>query len=164
MIRTLTGKDADAYAALRHEMLVEAPLAFASSPEDAAAQTLEQTRETLGRGPESVVFGAFEPELVGAVGIYRDPHVKASHKAYVWGMYVRPAHRARGIAAGLLEAALAHATKLRGIDQVQLGVSSAAPEARRLYQRAGFEQWGAEPDALRHRGDSIVEYHLTRRL
>jgi ribosomal protein S18 acetylase RimI-like enzyme len=164
VIRILAANDAEAYARLRHEMLVDAPLAFASSPEDAVAPSLDDTRERLERAPESVVFGAFEPELVGAVGIYRDPHVKAAHKAHVWGMYVAPAHRSRGLARALLDATLEHAAKLPGVECVQLGVSSAAPAARHLYERAGFEEWGAEPDALRHGGEAIVKFHLARRL
>jgi len=39
-------------------------------------------------------------------------------------------------------------------------VTERAPEARRLYERAGFELWGTEPDALRHAGESVTEYHL----
>jgi ribosomal protein S18 acetylase RimI-like enzyme len=110
------------------------------------------------------VLGAFEPELIGAVGLYRDPHLKASYKVHIWGMYVAPAYRSQGIARGLLDAAIAHAAKLSGVEWIHLGVSSAAPAARRLYESAGFEEWGAEPDALRHAGQSAVEYHLARRL
>lgn len=160
MIRTLLEEDAEAYLQLRREMLVDSPLSFASSPEDAGAATLDDTRRRLRRAPESVTFGAFEPGLVGAVGIYRDTHAKASHKAHVWGLYVVPAHRSRGLARALLDTALQHAAKLPGVEWVQLGVSSAAPAARRLYERAGFEAWGSEPDAIRHGGESVVEYHM----
>ena len=32
--------------------------------------------------------------------------------------------------------------------------------ARRLYERAGFEIWGTEPEALRHDGQSVAEHHM----
>jgi RimJ/RimL family protein N-acetyltransferase len=164
MIRVLAIADADAYFELRRESLREDPLAFASSPEDDIAASSEAVRELLARAPESVVIGAFEPDLIGAVGLYRDPHLKASHKAHLWGMYVTPASRRNGVASGLLAAALQHAAGLPGICWVHLGVSSAAPTAQRLYERAGFSTWGVEPDALRHNGQTAIEYHLAMRL
>ena len=59
----------------------------------------------------------------------------------VWGMYVAPGQRGHGVGVDLLEAALQHARGLPGVSWVHLAVTSAAPEARRLYERAGFEVW-----------------------
>ena len=77
MIRQLQVDDAAAYFELRREMLIDSPLAFASSPSDDLFASVEATREQLRRAPESVIFGAFEPDLVGTVGLYRDRHVKS---------------------------------------------------------------------------------------
>jgi RimJ/RimL family protein N-acetyltransferase len=79
-------------------------------------------------------------------------------------MYVVPGHRRQGIAADLLQAALRHARLLPGVSWVHLSVSSAAPGARRLYERTGFEVWGTEPEALRHDGQSVVEHHMALHL
>ena len=163
-IRTLCADDADAYAALRRRALLDAPLAFGASPSDDLAASSDAVREQLRHGPESVILGAFRDQLVGAVGVLRDRHLKAAHKVRVWGMYVVPQHRRRGIAAELLAAAIAHARSLPGVESVHLIVSSAAPGARRLYERAGFQVWGTEPDALRHEGQSVVEHHMVLRL
>jgi GNAT superfamily N-acetyltransferase len=132
-------------------MLIDSPLAFVSSPSDDLFASLETTRERLQRGTESMIFGAFDPELVGAVGLYRDRHVKSSHKAHLWGMFVTPDHRHRGIAFDLLKFTLDRARHLTGVSWVQLSVSSAAPAAR-------------EPDALRLDGQSVIEYHMALRL
>ena len=43
-------------------------------------------------------------------------------------------------------------------------MTSDAPEARRLYERAGFVSWGTEPDALRHEGRSVSETNMSYRL
>lgn len=164
MIRELRDDDAQEYAELRREALLESPLAFASSPADDVASSPEAVRELLRRTPESVIIGAFRKHLIGAVGLHRDRHLKSSHKVHLWGMYVVPSHRRRGVASELLEAALRHARALPGVSWIHLTVSSAAPGAQRLYERAGFRVWGTEPDALRHNGETVVDYHMAMHL
>ena len=164
MIRALEPHDAEVYVALRREALAESPLAFAASPADDFAGQAARVRESLARAPDWVLFGAFAPELVGTVGLFRDRHLKAAQRMHLWGMYVTPAQRRRGLAAALLAAALDHARQLEGVSWVRLSVTSAAVEARRLYERAGFELWGTEPDALRHAGESLTEHHLALHL
>jgi len=163
-IRLLTIEDAIDYAALRTEMLLQSPLAFASSPESDLASNPDTAREQLSRAPDSVIIGGFLDRLVGAVGVYRHRHPKAAHKAFAWGMYVMPDARGQGIGGQLLAAAIRHAELMPGVEWLHLSVSSAAKEARRIYEAAGFEQWGTEPDSLRHGGDSVEELHYARRL
>lgn len=164
MIRELRDGDIEAYVELRREALRASPLAFAASPDDDLVSSVEAVREQLRHAPESTILGAFRPGLVGAVGLYRDRHVKSSHKMHLWGMYVDPGHRRQGVGTELLEAALRHAAALPGVSWVHLAVSSAAPEARRLYERAGFCLWGTEPEAIRHRGRAAVEHHMALHL
>jgi GNAT superfamily N-acetyltransferase len=153
LIRPLSEEDLEAYAVLRQRALMEAPLAFAASPEtDVAIQ--------VGKAPEWMLFGAFAPELAGAAGLIRMRHPKAAHKLHLWGMYVLPSHRRRGLAAALLAAAVQHARSMDGIAWIQLGVTDAASEARRVYERAGFVSWGREPDALRWAGESVEQEHM----
>jgi ribosomal protein S18 acetylase RimI-like enzyme len=163
MIRALTEDDVAEYVALRQESLRHAPLAFSASPEDDFA-TAVRLRAELRRGPEWVIYGAFRPQLAGFVGLMRDRHLKASHKAHIWGMYVAPDHRRAGVAAALLDAAIGHARSLSGVTWVHLSVNSSAPEARRLYERAGFVHWGSEPDALIYNGQATLEHHMALRL
>lgn len=164
VIRLLGDDDVEAYVELRRQALDEAPLAFGASREDDVVADAGAVREQLRRTPESVIFGAFDERLVGCAGLYRDRHVKASHKAYLWGMYVAPGHRRRGLGAGLLRAVLRHATSLQDLDWVELSISTAAPDARRLYEANGFTAWGTEPDALRHDGRTASLVHMARRI
>ncbi|HEX2061260.1 MAG TPA: GNAT family N-acetyltransferase [Thermoanaerobaculia bacterium] len=149
MIRLLGEEDAAAYTALRRQALLELPLAFSAAPE---------TDRPFGQG--QIIFGAFEPSLVGFVGVFRDRHRKTAHKMHVWGMYVAPHARGRGLGAALLDAAIAHARTIDGVSSVTLSVTDAAPAARRLYERAGFRVWGTEPDALRAEGSSVAQHHM----
>jgi ribosomal protein S18 acetylase RimI-like enzyme len=164
MIRKLGAEDAEAYLELRRRALLDAPAAFAASPEDDLIATVELFREQLQRAPDSVVIGAFGEQLVGMVGLYRDRHRKSAHTLHLWGMYVAPEQRRSGIGAQLLATALEHASTVPGVEWVRLSVSDAAPGAQRLYERAGFRVWGSEPDALRVGAEALVEHHMALRL
>ena len=60
----------------------------------------------------------------------------------------------------LLDAAIQHARSLDGAASVHLSVSESATAARHLYERAGFETWGVEPDAIRFEAKSASERHM----
>jgi ribosomal protein S18 acetylase RimI-like enzyme len=140
--------------------LLDAPLAFLSSPEDDLAQSAENMKDLLDRGPDSIVIGAESGRLLGMLGVYRAHPAKAAHKANIWGMYVVPEHRGAGIARNLLQSALAHARSWDGIASVHLSVAETAKAARHLYESEGFSIWGTEPDALRHGHEAVTEYHM----
>jgi ribosomal protein S18 acetylase RimI-like enzyme len=163
-VSMLTPDDAEAFAGLRREALLDSPLAVAASPDADLAADLGHARQQHAGAPDNAVFGAFRERLVGCVGIWRDRHIKLDHKAHVWGMYVAPTHRRHGLGAELLLAAIGHAESLRGVDWVQLSVSSASPGARRLYEGYGFCVWGTEEDAMRYEDAVTTEYHMALRL
>jgi ribosomal protein S18 acetylase RimI-like enzyme len=160
LIRLLTESDIQAFVEMRRRALIDAPLAFGASPDDDFAATAEAVRASLARAPEWVIAGAFDEALRGAVGLFRDRHRKAAHKAHLWGMYVEPQWRGRGIGRALLDAAVAHARTLEGVTTIRLSVSSAATAAQRLYESAGFETWGIEPDAMLHDGTVVGQAHM----
>lgn len=156
-VRPLRTTDTGAYRELRAESLLDTPLAFSASPGDDVMQQ-RLIEPTSGW----ILFGAFDGErLVGAAGFLRESRRKAAHKAHLWGMYVTPSHRQRGIGGMLLEAVVEHARATR-VEWLHLGVSTDA--ARRLYERAGFVAWGTERDALRHDGLSADEVRMALRL
>jgi RimJ/RimL family protein N-acetyltransferase len=164
-VRILQEPDAEAYAELRREALLDSPLAFASSPADDVAGDIDAVRALLRRGPESVVLGTFDDRrLIASAGLYRDRHVKAAHRAHLWGLYVRPSYRRQGLGARVVRAVLRHAESLPGVDCVELSVSSEAPGALRLYESLGFRTWGTEPDALRYEGRTASQHHMLVRL
>ena len=164
MIRPLCEKDVDPYIALRQRALRENPLAFSSSAENDFASSRESLLPGLQRAPEWMLFGTFDPVLAGSVGLMRARHAKAAHRMQVWGMYVAPEHRSRGLGGQLLEAAIAHARALQDVEWIDLSVTSVADAARRLYERAGFVSWGTSVDALRCEGHVADERHMALRL
>jgi len=164
VIRRLTPDDARELTRLRLEALQTEPCAFAQSPDEAAATPLEQVAELL-RVEGSFVMGAFvDGTLVGMVGFVRGRHHKTSHKGHLWGVYVTTSARHQGVGRQLLAAAIAEARALPGLTQITLAVSADHPEAEHLYERAGFEVYGLEPDALRVDGRAIDQDLMFLRL
>ncbi|MDA1265330.1 MAG: GNAT family N-acetyltransferase [Planctomycetota bacterium] len=161
-IRRLTPDDAAAWFALRREMLLDTPESFLASPSDDSASSVEVVRERLSQGADSAIVGAFEgAHLVGAIGVMREPREKTSHRIWIWGVYVQPQARGGGIAGRMLVAAIEHARSLPAALQLCLSVSADAPAALRVYERAGFRQWGREPRALLVDGRIHDELHLS---
>jgi GNAT superfamily N-acetyltransferase len=159
-VRILTPADAAALVAIRQAALLDSPGAFLASPEDDFASAESAVRELLERKPDSVVFGAFTPDLSGMLGFYRDASRKAAHKGHLWGMFVLPAQRRHALAARLLQAAIEYARGLPGVASLHLCVSAAVPGARGLYEKAGFRSWGIEPDAIRIGESSYSDHHM----
>jgi GNAT superfamily N-acetyltransferase len=57
--------------------------------------------------PDHAIFGAFiKDELIGFVGIYRKKMFKIRHKADLWGTYVAPNFRNKGIGRLLVQATI----------------------------------------------------------
>lgn len=162
-IRPLGPGDAAAFRALRLCGLQECPEAFGSTYEEDARLPLDVVAERLKAAPPPaarVVLGAFEGDrLIGIVGCVQEAKVKARHKAVVWGMYVSPEARGRGVGRRLLERVIAEARGWAGVERLTLTVVERAHAARELYLAAGFQAFGREPDGLREGSErDTVEY------
>ena len=163
-IRRLDVSDAPAFVKLRAEALEAEPLSFGASPSDDVGLKLDSVRVFLADREAQAVFGQFDgADLHGSVGLARSGKVKQRHKATIWGMYVQPGWRSKGVGRALLDAAVAQSREWK-IDQVQLCVTDAAPAARRLYEAAGFREWGRESRSLCWNGRCVDEYHLVLHL
>ena len=150
--------------ALRRLSLEDEPLAFGASPNDDRAANREEVLDLLSGTGERATFGAFDPELIGIVGVMREQRLKRRHKAFVWGAFVHSEHRRKGIGEALMHAAIAEASSWDGVSDLGITVSTDAEAAHRLYERLGFVRWGMEPEALVHEGKSTAEHKMSLRL
>jgi ribosomal protein S18 acetylase RimI-like enzyme len=149
--RRLGPVDAPVFATLRLRGLHEHPNAFGEDAAEFVATPIETHRERLAPRPENaVVYGAsVGSQLVGIGGLYRRAgRQKTQHRAEVFGMYVKPELRRRGIGQALLQALIQHARGIEGLELLGIGVVTTNTSALHLYERAGFVTWGVEPRAL----------------
>jgi RimJ/RimL family protein N-acetyltransferase len=75
-------------------------------------------------------------------------------------MYVSPPNRRNGAGEMLLRAAIQRAHAWPGVEQVHLSVNDVAPEAKRLYERSSFQEWGHEPHMLCWQGQYTDAIHM----
>lgn len=155
-IRLLDENDAEAYRALRLRALRENPEAFGASYEETADRPLAEVAERLrpaGDPPERFTLGAYvDGALAGNVTFVREQGAKVRHKGFIVGMFVAPEQRGRGLGAALMEAAIARARALPGLERINLAVVTTNVAARALYKRLRFESYGLERHALKQDG------------
>lgn len=151
-VRRLTAADAATYRELRLRMLRAHPDAFTSSYDEEERKPLTWVEQRLAARdqPASIVLGAFLPGevLVGSVGLSAGEREKERHIGHLFGIFTAPEARNRGVGSALIEACLADAALIPGLEQVTLTVTEGNP-AERLYAAAGFQRFGVEPRAIR---------------
>ncbi len=172
--------DVERYARLRLRMLLDSPWSFSASPDDDVALDLTHLAAVLGE-EHSAIFAIeapshdhrdqqgsdqahTSPELIAAASILRMKRPKFAHRTRIWGVFVEPAYRGRGLGRAVVSAAIELARTWPGVDYLDLGVSANAPEAQRLYESLGFTAWGREPEATEYEGRRYDEIHMTLRL
>jgi RimJ/RimL family protein N-acetyltransferase len=163
MIRQLGPEDVEALLQLRLEALTCEPCSFGSSPGEGVTQARDSIRAILG-DPRQAVFGVFDPDLVGSVGVRGLPQKKTRHKAEIWGMYLNNDRRKRGLARELMESAIGFARTLPEVRYLHLTVTEHAVAAGKLYEKLGFVTWATEPAALNVDGVDVSERHMMLKL
>jgi RimJ/RimL family protein N-acetyltransferase len=159
-IRQLTPGDAALYRSIRLEGLKDSPEAFGSTFEAEFTRPLAWFFERLS---SSVVFGAIgDAKILGVAGFAARQGEKEWHKGLLWGMYVRPDARGAGIAGRLVEAVIAHARAR--VELIQLSVVVGNEQARRLYARLGFVEYGIEKNSLKYDGRYYDEILMAKDL
>lgn len=153
-LRKLGTVDAEAWAAIRYEAVEKHPFAFGAPLPDKPAMLVERFNRIITSQADETLIGA-------------SSHTEAEkqrHKADLWGMYVTPSHRGSGVGELLVHAAIDQASAWNGITQVHLSVSEVATEAKRLYEKVGFREWGREPRALCWQGQCVDYRHMVLQL
>jgi RimJ/RimL family protein N-acetyltransferase len=150
-VRLLTADDAAAFHALRLFALRESPTAFGASVEDETAMPRHvivsriAPQDPHDGGAAGIFHGG---RLVGMACLHRDHGRKARHRAIVTSVYVAPDHRGSGLSAPLLQRVVDLARAMPRVRRVNLRVNAANLAAQALYRRAGFVEYGREPEGL----------------
>jgi len=153
-----------AFQALRLKSIADSPLATYPTYDEEEGRSPEEIQERITESATQVVFGAFDGDtLIGISGLRWDALVQVAHKAVLWGVFVHPDRRQRGLARELLHALFTYA-RARGIEQIRLSVNVENPAAARLYRSLGFASYGREPRAMRVGGRYYDEDLMLLRL
>ena len=138
---------------LRLEALLNEPSAFASSYEDELAFPDEvwtaRLTTAFERDGNLTFFAEIEGALVGMAGAGWSARAKLRHVAEVYGVYVAPGMRGRGLASALMRRLLDELRAQGHIEKARLTVNSEARAALRLYAKLGFEIVGSARRELR---------------
>jgi ribosomal protein S18 acetylase RimI-like enzyme len=160
-IRLLTPADVIAFQALQLRALQESPTAFGSSFDEEKDSSPSVIESRLTSEVDRGIFGAFdEAELIGMVALARENMQKLSHKGFIWGMYVAPNFRRKGVGRTLLVEALKLARSMSGLRQVNLCVNATGVAAIKLYESVGFVTFGSERAAMFIDGQFHDELHM----
>jgi RimJ/RimL family protein N-acetyltransferase len=149
-VRFLGPEDFDLFWPVRLLALRESPEAFGASYEESKRLPPEEAIKRLSPEDGGFVLGAFiDGVLVGVTGCMRQQGLKGRHKAVIWGVYVVPDFRGRGVARAMMSKALSHCLLIDGLEEVTLTVVTTNESALKLYQSLGFVTYGVEPRALK---------------
>ena len=154
-IRPIRLADAGPLLRLRLEALRDSPEAFGEDYDHVAAQPSaawdDQVAHSLGNGDRVIFVGALgdrpDSPLIGMAGVNRSPMKNTRHSGSVWGVYVQPAWRGKGIAKALTQACI-HWGREKGLVTLRLGVITANPAAIHCYDSCGFRSCGVDPKAF----------------
>jgi RimJ/RimL family protein N-acetyltransferase len=165
-IRSLEPSDAELFYSFRLRGLRENPEAFGSTFAEESVMPAEARRSRFPCTDENFVLGAFEEEgqLIGVAGFYRAAHLKLRHKGFVWGMYVSPESRGRGVGRALLSSIIERVKALPGLEQLCLDVVTVNEAARGLYLSQGFRIYALEREAMKQDGEYYDVEHMVLRL
>ena len=132
------------YRALRLEALRTDAAAFGSSYEEELKHRPHVWKERLG----SCIFAVSEGLPVGMISVVFNDRAKTRHVADIFGFYVTPDARGKGVGRALLNAAVAAARKRKGVLKLELSVNPEFQPALSLYDGVGFEATGTAKKAL----------------
>jgi RimJ/RimL family protein N-acetyltransferase len=157
-IRRLGIADADRFKAMRVDAAKESPASVKPTPEEEWEKSIDDFQKKLGWDSHNFILGAFDgDQLVGIAGLRRERGKKIHHTAILWGIYVTPHYRARGIAKSLVKSILDIAGGIAEITQIKLCVHTRNAPARQLYTSSGFKPYGIERNVIRIGEESFDE-------
>jgi len=153
-LRVISPDDWEDFRAVRLKALADSPDSFGVTLDEALAQPPSVWRDRAA-SPSPIVLASADHGSIAMGGLYLPD---GSADAFVWGMWVEPASRGRGVASRIVERLLDHADAEGR--SVLLHVTEGNDTARALYERHGFTATG-EVQPLRD--GSTLRIHTMRR-
>lgn len=160
-VKPLIKANAEAYQKCRLDALRIEPEAFGADYNIRKEKPLSHFEQRANYKPNNFIIGAFiEDELIGTVGFYAETIPKLQHRGNIWGVFVYPEHRQKGVAKAMFQATLKAVMQLPEIKQIHLGVADNNTNALRLYESFDFKTYATEPRTLFVNGQYINEHMM----
>jgi ribosomal protein S18 acetylase RimI-like enzyme len=155
-IRRLAASEWKQFRKLRLNALQTDPLAFGSNFQREKAYPADRWRKwaksgTLGDETATFVIEARSGLLVGMAGVFTD-----RDEYHLWGMWVSPEFRDRGLGRKLLDQVLSWTQSTNPSREVCLDVNPVQTVAVRLYESRGFRSTG-KTSPLGHHAPEVVQ-------
>ena len=164
MIRTLTIDDLDTFIKIREDSLRIDPRSFGADSNKPIDRAITAKRMRKKNDEDFIVAYFEENEILGMAGFIRDNGQKFRHKGHVWGVFVYPDHRRKGIANQLMLTLIDKARKIEGLQKINLSAHSASVASVELYGKLGFKAYGTERNAAQYEGESLDEVFMDLQL
>lgn len=148
------------YKALRLRALKDDPQAFGSSYAKEVAYSDEKWQERTNDG---VLFASNSNNLIGMMGIWQSQEDKESKTANIFGVYVIPEFRGKGISKMLMQSLLDELKSNTSISKLKLTVNKNQLSAVKLYEAFGFKITGQEKAQLGD-GNYYDEYLMEKNI
>ena len=159
--RKLLPADSKSYREIRLDALQRFPENFGSSyeaeslkPKLAFEIVIEQ------QTGNNFIIGAFDGDkLIGICGFAQENGPKIQHRGLIIQMYIQPDYQGKKLGQQLLQATIGAAFKIPEVEQLALGVISHNRSAAKIYEQAGFTEFGMQPHYIKI-GDKYLHQRL----
>lgn len=162
-VRPLRADDGACLRAVRLAALAANPGAFLETYDEVLADSDDlwsaRAAASTGAGDQLVLLAFDGDEPVGMAGIARDIGQRRRHRATLWGVWLDPAHRGRGVGRRLVQGALDWAAE-RDVRAVYLEVVENEDPSWSLYGRLGFVRREVDPFGAHVDGRFVALEHL----
>lgn len=161
-VRQLGGADAEAFSALRWLVTADNPVPMGLTLEEELNRPLQGFRDQLSAPAPNAAFGVFADGQLRACAAlaWTSRFPSSMHKALLWGCFVEPGFRGRGLGRQVVGRALEHARQ-NSVRRVNLTVFLPNQAAVALYASLGFQPYGLEPEAVCLDGSFHDGQHMT---
>ena len=159
--RKLLPPDSKLYHEIRLDALKRFPENFGSSYEAESAKpklAFEIVIEQQTGG--NFIIGAFDGDkLIGICGFAQETGPKVQHRGLIIQMYIESGYQGKNLGQQLLQTTVAEAFKIPEVEQLALGVITHNLSAAKIYERAGFTEFGMQPNYIKT-GDKYLHQRL----
>lgn len=158
-VRAIRPDEGELLRDVRLGALASAPNAFLETYDEVAADDLDvwaaRAAASTGEGDQLILIALQGGEPVGMAGIAREIGQRRRHRATLWGVWLDPRHRGRGVGRRLVQAALDWARE-RDVRAVYLEVVENEDPSWSLYGRLGFVRREVDPFGAHVDGQDIA--------